>query len=82
MTIEQAMAEASFEHQVAEQDEPVMGYTHPPCPADITVELERLRAFRSAVIGWRESDQPEGFCRRTAEIVVLLGKTAAKEELK
>lgn len=51
-------------------------------PAAVAVELSRLRDFRSAVIGWRESDHPEGFCRKTAEFVVLLGQIAAKDELK
>lgn len=32
-------------------------------------EIERLRRFRDAVIGWRECDWPEGFCRRTAQLI-------------
>ena len=39
-------------------------------------EIARLRAFRAAVIGWREIDHPEGFCRHTAEYMVQLGKDA------
>jgi hypothetical protein len=46
-----------------------------PKPDD---ELERLRRFRTAVIGWRENDWPEGFCRRTAEQIAEMAK--AREE--
>ena len=35
-----------------------------------------LREFRNAVVGWREVDYPEGFCRRTADMVVEFGLRA------
>jgi len=38
--------------------------------------IEQLEAFHSAVLGWREHDQPEWFCRRTAESVADLGRAA------
>ncbi len=43
---------------------------------DTARELERLRAFRSAVIGWRENDWPEHFNRHTAELIAQLGEEA------
>ena len=42
----------------------------------VEAEMGRLRSFRSAVCGWRESDWPEGFCRRTAELVADHGRQA------
>ena len=32
-----------------------------------------LEAFRSAVVGWRESDWPAAFCRATAEAIAQHG---------
>lgn len=52
---------------------------------DLTVaapaEVAALVAFRSAVCGWRESDWPEGFCRRTAELVADHGRQAEGGEV-
>ena len=42
----------------------------------VEAEMGRLRSFRSAVCGWRESDWPESFCRRTAELVADHGRQA------
>ena len=39
--------------------------------------VERLKEFQAAVEGWRECDHPEWFCRRTAEYVAELGRSAA-----
>ncbi len=36
--------------------------------------IEQLERFRSAVLGWREYDHPEGFSRTTAEWVANLGE--------
>lgn len=33
-------------------------------------ENKRLKTFYDVVVGWREFDHPEGFCRRTVEWVV------------
>lgn len=41
-------------------------------------QLSTLQAFRSAVMGWREHDHPEWFCRRTAECLAGLGEEAEK----
>jgi len=41
-------------------------------------KVEELEAFRKAVIGWRENDHPEWFCRKTAEYVAELGKGAER----
>lgn len=38
--------------------------------AAVQAENTRLRAFRDAVVGWREFDHPEGFSRFTAEWLV------------
>jgi hypothetical protein len=40
--------------------------------------VAELEAFRAAVIGWRENDHPEWFCRKTAEYVAELGKGARR----
>ncbi len=42
----------------------------------MAAHVERLNAFRSAVCGWRENDWPEGFCRRTAEMLADRGRQA------
>ena len=39
-------------------------------------DARRLKAFRVAVIGWRENDWPEHFSRHTAELVAQLGQDA------
>ena len=36
--------------------------------------MEPLEVFRTAVIGWRANDWPEGFDRRTAELVAEMGR--------
>lgn len=41
--------------------------------------LEDAEAFKAAVLGWRENDHPEGFCRATAEIVAGYGLAALKQ---
>lgn len=33
----------------------------------LRAKVAEMEAFRSAVIGWREKDHPEWFCRRTAQ---------------
>jgi hypothetical protein len=43
---------------------------------EVLAELQRLQRFRSAVVGWREVDHPEGFSRRSAEWVANLGREA------
>lgn len=43
---------------------------------ELEQEVERLKAFREAVVGWRENDWPEYFCRRTAEMVADRGREA------
>jgi hypothetical protein len=40
-------------------------------------EVNQLKAFKDSVIGWRENDWPEGFCRATAELM----SERAKESL-
>ena len=40
-------------------------------------EYERLSTERSAVLGWREYDHPEWFCRRTAEYMADLMREAS-----
>lgn len=42
--------------------------------AENSAEVERLRAFRVAVMGWRTHNHPEWFCRRTAEMVADYGR--------
>lgn len=42
--------------------------------------VERLGRFRSAIIGWRENDHPEGFSRWTAEIMCMYGLQAESEK--
>jgi hypothetical protein len=42
--------------------------------------LAELEAFKSAVIGWRENDWPEGFCRGTAELIVERAKETQPTE--
>jgi hypothetical protein len=42
-------------------------------------ENRTLTAFRQAVVGWRENDWPEYFCRRTAEMVADRGREATQE---
>lgn len=37
--------------------------------SEVKANFAELEAFRDAVIGWRENDWPEGFSRRTAELV-------------
>lgn len=39
-------------------------------------ENTTLTAFREAVVGWRENDWPDYFCRRTAEMVADRGREA------
>lgn len=56
---------------------------HPRCPhyaKALRTEVERLKAFRDAVAGWRENDWPEWFCRRTAEAIADLGRAALGRE--
>lgn len=36
--------------------------------------MEKLEAFKSAILGWRENDWPEGFCRMTAELLADRGR--------
>lgn len=43
-------------------------------------ENAELKAFRSAVVGWREVDTPEGMCRGTAEFIANLGIDAESLE--
>ena len=38
--------------------------------------IAELEAFKGAVLGWRENDHPEGFCRFSAEYVADLGRQA------
>ena len=33
----------------------------------LTAERDALREDKARLLGWRENDWPEGFCRRTAE---------------
>jgi outer membrane translocation and assembly module TamA len=42
--------------------------------------IAELEAFKSAVIGWRENDWPEGFCRGTAELIVERAKETQPTE--
>ena len=42
--------------------------------------IKKLEAFKSAVVGWREHDHPEWFCRRTAEEVVNYGRSAEDQQ--
>ena len=47
-----------------------------PDPDELTRLWERvaeLEAFRSTVVGWRESDWPAAFCRATAETIAQHG---------
>lgn len=36
---------------------------------ELEAENMKLREFRDRVLGWRESDWPMAFCRRTAELI-------------
>ena len=44
--------------------------------ADAGARIEALERFKQTVIGWRENDWPEGFDRRSAE---LLAERASEE---
>ena len=48
--------------------------------ATLTAERDRLEAFRKGVVGWRETDQPEWFCRNTAELIADYGRNAEERE--
>lgn len=54
-------------------DSTVGGCVHSVCVCGYQAELERLRHEvgngREVVVGWREWDWPEGFDRRTAELI-------------
>ena len=41
--------------------------------------VEELQAFKDAVVGWRENDWPEGFCRRTAEMIAENAKRRSEQ---
>lgn len=41
----------------------------------LKAKIEELEAFRSAIVGWREWDYPEGFSRSTAEQLADHGKS-------
>jgi len=45
---------------------------------ELEAENEKLKAFRTYVIGWRENDWPEGFSRSTAEYLAEAAKEAEK----
>lgn len=51
-----------------------------PLMDDLWRRIEKLEAFRAAVVGWREYDQPEWFCRRTAETIADLGREQEKQK--
>lgn len=42
-----------------------------------THDVRELERFKEAVLGWRENDWPEGFDRRTAELIAHNAKQAA-----
>lgn len=48
----------------------------------LAAEVAELRAFKDAVMGWREYDWPEGFCRRTAEMLAQHANSRSNTELK
>lgn len=43
---------------------------------ELTARVTELEGFKKAVLGWREYDHPEGFCRFSAEYVANLGREA------
>lgn len=49
--------------------------------AENSAEVERLRAFRAAVLGWRIHNHPEWFCRRTAETVADYGRAGEEQTI-
>lgn len=49
--------------------------------AENSAEVERLRAFRVAVLGWRTHNHPQWFCRRTAEMVADYGRAGEERAI-